>query len=101
MINKRVVNMWLTYLGLGLMGRIIDRSGIHFRVLNRSKGPAVQGPRAQADRDLYKLYMREELEQNTPNLTIHEAAADDILLDSTGLNYFSVMTFIFLPLIFS
>ena len=53
----------------GLMGRVIDNSGIHFRVLNRSKGPAVYGPRSQADRGLYKLKMREFL-QGQENLEI-------------------------------
>lgn len=53
----------------GLMGRVIDRAGIHYKMLNSSKGPAVWGPRAQADRKLYKIAMRQELEQ-IENLTI-------------------------------
>src|SRR3979490_1189435 len=51
----------------GVMGRVIDRTGIQFRLLNRSRGPAVQSPRAQADRSLYRREMRAVLE-NTPNL---------------------------------
>ena len=64
----------------GLMGRIIDKAGIQFRILNASKGPAVRGPRAQADRKLYRLAMQEEL-QNTPNLTIIPQGAEDIIFD--------------------
>ena len=45
----------------GLMGRVADAAGIQFRVLNRSKGPAVQGPRAQADRKLYRRAMQEAI----------------------------------------
>jgi tRNA uridine 5-carboxymethylaminomethyl modification enzyme len=62
----------------GLMGLAIDATGIQFRLLNRSKGPAVQSPRAQADRQKYHLFMREALEQSR-NLTIIEALATDIL----------------------
>src|SRR5213593_4612732 len=61
----------------GLMGRIADRGGIQFRVLNRRKGPAVRGPRAQADRKLYAAAMQEAI-RSTPNLTIVEAEATDI-----------------------
>src|SRR3954465_5246033 len=53
----------------GVMGRVIDKSGIQFRMLNASKGPAVRGPRAQADRKLYRLNMQEIL-SNYPNLEI-------------------------------
>ena len=63
----------------GLMGRVIDKAGIQFRMLNLSKGPAVRGPRAQADRELYKKYMLEAL-QNTANLTLVEGAVEGLLL---------------------
>lgn len=62
----------------GLMGQAIDAAGIQFRILNRSKGPAVQSPRAQADKYLYKDTVRQYL-QNCPNLTIEEGIAADIL----------------------
>src|SRR5215470_13048286 len=55
----------------GIMGQVIDATGIQFRLLNRSRGPAVQSPRAQADRNLYRAEMRRRLEQ-TENLTIIE-----------------------------
>lgn len=61
----------------GLMGRVIDKAGIQFRMLNASKGPAVRGPRAQADRDLYRHYMLEAL-QAQPNLTLIEAAVEGL-----------------------
>lgn len=63
----------------GLMGRVIDRAGIQFRMLNASKGPAVRGPRAQADRELYKKYMLEAL-QTQKNLTLIEAAVEGLYL---------------------
>src|SRR6187200_66446 len=62
----------------GIMGRVIDRTGIQFRLLNRSRGPAVQSPRAQADRSLYRLEMRNTLE-NTPNLALRQGMVVDLL----------------------
>ncbi|WP_068430030.1 tRNA uridine-5-carboxymethylaminomethyl(34) synthesis enzyme MnmG [Magnetospirillum sp. XM-1] len=64
----------------GLMGRAIDRAGIQFRILNRSKGPAVQGPRAQADRKLYRLAMRALLDE-TANLSLLEGSAEDLVVE--------------------
>ena len=67
----------------GLMGRVADAGGIQFRMLNRRKGPAVRGPRAQADRKLYAAAMQEALRQ-TPNLTIVEGEVDDLALAADG-----------------
>jgi tRNA uridine 5-carboxymethylaminomethyl modification enzyme len=67
----------------GLMGRAIDRAGIQFRVLNRSKGPAVRGPRAQADRRLYRRAIAALLAEQA-GLTIEPVAVDDLLLDGSG-----------------
>ena len=61
----------------GVMGRIADRAGIQFRLLNRRKGPAVRGPRTQADRKLYARAMQAEVAE-TPNLSIIEGEADEI-----------------------
>ncbi|WP_037086275.1 tRNA uridine-5-carboxymethylaminomethyl(34) synthesis enzyme MnmG [Neorhizobium vignae] len=61
----------------GLMGRVADASGIQFRLLNRKKGPAVRGPRTQADRKLYRLAMQREIFDH-PNLTVIEGDAFDI-----------------------
>ena len=61
----------------GLMGRVADEGGIQFRVLNRRKGPAVRGPRAQADRALYARAMQRAI-QATPNLYVIEGEADDL-----------------------
>lgn len=63
----------------GLMGRVADAGGIQFRVLNRRKGPAVRGPRAQADRKLYAQAMQHEL-RAIPHLTIIETEADDLIV---------------------
>src|SRR6201997_4315476 len=67
----------------GIMARAIDRGGIQFRMLNQSKGPAVRGPRAQADRKLYRQAIQDLLAEQ-PNLTIKGAAVDDIILDGQG-----------------
>jgi len=64
----------------GLMGRVADAAGIQFRILNRSKGPAVQGPRAQADRKLYRQAMQAAI-AGTDNLEVVEAAAEDLVVD--------------------
>ena len=64
----------------GLMGRVADRGGIQFRVLNRRKGPAVRGPRAQADRKLYAVAMQAAISA-TPNLQVVEAEADDLVIE--------------------
>jgi tRNA uridine 5-carboxymethylaminomethyl modification enzyme len=63
----------------GLMGRVADQGGIQFRVLNRRKGPAVRGPRAQADRKLYAAAMQAAI-RDTANLTVIEGEADDLLI---------------------
>jgi tRNA uridine 5-carboxymethylaminomethyl modification enzyme len=67
----------------GIMGRAIDRAGIQFRILNRSKGAAVRGPRAQADRKLYRRAVSELLAE-TERLDMVEGAAEDLLLDRDG-----------------
>ncbi|WP_323760792.1 tRNA uridine-5-carboxymethylaminomethyl(34) synthesis enzyme MnmG [Maricaulis sp.] len=64
----------------GLMGRVADASGIQFRLLNRSKGPAVRGPRTQSDRALYRSAMQGEL-ADLPGLEIRAAAVEDLMFD--------------------
>ncbi|XP_022107377.1 protein MTO1 homolog, mitochondrial-like [Acanthaster planci] len=63
----------------GLCARIADKSGIQFKVLNRRKGPAVWGLRAQVDRDLYRKHMQEEI-LNTPNLTVKASPVEDLII---------------------
>ena len=63
----------------GLMGRVADPGGIQFRVLNRRKGPAVRGPRAQADRKLYAAAMQAAI-RATANLTVIEGEADELIV---------------------
>jgi tRNA uridine 5-carboxymethylaminomethyl modification enzyme len=67
----------------GLMGRVIDQAGIQFRMLNRSKGPAVRGPRAQADRKLYRETMQAML-AGYPNLEIVELAVEDLIVENVS-----------------
>jgi tRNA uridine 5-carboxymethylaminomethyl modification enzyme len=64
----------------GLMGRVADQGGIQFRVLNRRKGPAVRGPRAQADRKLYAAAMQQAI-RATANLAVLEGEADELVID--------------------
>ncbi|MEZ5345642.1 MAG: tRNA uridine-5-carboxymethylaminomethyl(34) synthesis enzyme MnmG [Pyrinomonadaceae bacterium] len=66
----------------GIMGRVIDRTGIQFRLLNRSRGPAVQSPRAQADRALYRTEMRRVLEA-TPNLHLRQGVVVDLIVENS------------------
>src|ERR1700742_709973 len=65
----------------GLMGRVADAAGIQFRMLNRRKGPAVWGPRAQADRKLYRQAMLAAIVE-TANLSVIEGEADELLLSN-------------------
>ena len=67
----------------GLMGRVIDQAGIQYRMLNLSKGPAVRGPRAQADRKLYREAMQAALAE-VAGLDIHAAAVEDLAVDRAG-----------------
>jgi tRNA uridine 5-carboxymethylaminomethyl modification enzyme len=64
----------------GIMGRVIDRTGVQFRLLNRSRGPAVRAPRAQADRTLYRLEMRRTLEA-TPNLSLRQGVVSNLIVE--------------------
>ncbi len=65
----------------GVMGRAIDRAGIHYKMLNASKGPAVRGPRAQADRKLYREAVQSILAEFDTLVTVEDAAADFIITD--------------------
>src|SRR5215471_6793179 len=67
----------------GIMARAIDRGGIQFRMLNRSKGPAVRGPRAQADRKLYRQAVQ-ALVAEQENLTVLAAGVEDLEIDAAG-----------------
>src|SRR6266568_157874 len=68
----------------GIMGRVIDRTGIQFRLLNRSRGPAVQSPRAQADRALYRFEMRRVLEA-TSNLSLRQGLVVDLIVEENKI----------------
>lgn len=69
----------------GVMGRVADKAGIQFRLLNRKKGPAVQGPRAQADRAIYRHEMLREIEGH-PNIRIVEGEAVDLIVEGNRVN---------------
>jgi len=75
----------------GIMGQAIDRAGIQFRMLNRSKGPAVRGPRAQADRNLYRQAIQALLAE-TENLDILAAAVEDLILGADGTRVLGIRT---------
>ncbi|MCF6196953.1 MAG: tRNA uridine-5-carboxymethylaminomethyl(34) synthesis enzyme MnmG [Emcibacter sp.] len=75
----------------GLMGRVIDQSGIQFRMLNKRKGPAVRGPRAQADRKLYRQAMQDMI-LNYPNLDVRAAAVEDLAMTSDGKMVTGIIT---------
>ena len=68
----------------GVMGKVIDRTGIQFRLLNRSRGPAVQSPRAQADRALYRTEMRRILE-NIPNLHLKQGVVVELIVENSRI----------------
>src|SRR5213592_5015339 len=69
----------------GLMGRVADQGGIQFRVLNRRIGPAVRGPRAQADRRLYAAAMQQAV-RDTANLTVLEAETEDLVIANARIS---------------
>ncbi|MDC6469701.1 tRNA uridine-5-carboxymethylaminomethyl(34) synthesis enzyme MnmG [Candidatus Pelagibacter sp. Uisw_099_02] len=71
----------------GVMGEVADKSGIQFRLLNRSRGPAVQGPRTQSDRSLYRKYMQEKL-LNYCNLTVFSDPVIKFIFDKNTINGF-------------
>ena len=72
----------------GVMGEVADKSGIQFRLLNRSRGPAVRGPRTQSDRSLYKKYMKEKL-VNYCNLSIFSDPVIEFIFSKKEINGFT------------
>ena len=75
----------------GIMGEITDAVGIQFRLLNTSRGPAVWSPRAQCDKQAYRLKMREVLESQ-PNLKIKQAEVADLIVEQLSVRQFSVLS---------
>ena len=71
----------------GVMGEVADKSGIQFRLLNRSRGPAVRGPRTQSDRSLYKKYMQQKL-LNYCNLSVFSDPVIEFIYSKNGINGF-------------
>ncbi|UGY10081.1 tRNA uridine-5-carboxymethylaminomethyl(34) synthesis enzyme MnmG [Phyllobacterium pellucidum] len=74
----------------GLMGRVADAAGIQFRLLNRRKGPAVRGPRTQADRKLYRLAMQQAIAEQ-PNLDVVEGGANDLIIANGNISGVQLM----------
>ena len=70
----------------GVMGEVADKSGIQFRLLNRSRGPAVRGPRTQSDRSLYKKYMQEKL-LNYCNLSVFSDPVIEFIYSKKAVSY--------------
>ncbi|XP_049855553.1 protein MTO1 homolog, mitochondrial isoform X1 [Schistocerca gregaria] len=68
----------------GICGRMCDLSGIQYKVLNKRKGPAVWGPRAQIDRELYKYHIQKELFHNTPNLEVMVSSVEDLIMEDVN-----------------
>src|SRR5882724_7474138 len=68
----------------GEMGKVIDAAGIQFRMLNRTKGPAMHSPRAQADKKLYQFTMKHRVEDQ-PNLTLRQEMVEALLFSASGL----------------
>jgi tRNA uridine 5-carboxymethylaminomethyl modification enzyme len=75
----------------GAMGKITDIAGLQFRMLNRSKGPAMHGPRAQCDKKLYQFTMKEVIE-NTPNLTLRQEIVEEILTEKLAVEKLSAIS---------
>lgn len=75
----------------GVSGRIVDKAGICYMMLNRSKGPAVWGPRAQIDREIYQREMQKEIESYSPNLSIFEDSVEDVIIDAADLTIAGVI----------
>eukprot|EP01135_Chromosphaera_perkinsii_P004382 Nk52_evm33s279 gene=Nk52_evmTU33s279 len=82
-VGKGILVKEIDALG-GVCGRICDEAGIHFKMLNATKGAAVHGPRAQIDRDIYRRLMQKELLEKTPNLQILEGSVEDLVLQSVS-----------------
>ena len=68
----------------GVMGVVTDLGGIQFRMLNKSKGPAVYGPRAQADREIYRMEMQKKL-ASQPNLHFLEDSVEDLIIENKSV----------------
>lgn len=77
----------------GVCGRVCDVSGLQYKVLNKRKGPAVWGLRAQIDRKLYKKHLQQELFENTKNLDIIQASVEDLIIENPRQNAANQLVF--------